>query len=164
MKEKQRVDAVRARLVPPHKLISRKVTEADLARVVEDVRALHEICFMQVGNYQGAYAMHHSQIDDKDPLSLFVTMDRLIVVNPVITRHSNYTTDSKEACVSYPDRPEIIVPRWPKCEVEYETIMIDPTDKNKFKLSGIQHQSVSGRMAFIWQHELDHGNAQFIYQ
>jgi len=162
--EEKKVSEVLKRLVPPHKKASRTVTEADLDRVMEEAKILYKICFESIGDYTGAFAMHHSQIDDKDPLSLFVTCDRKIVINPVITRHSNYTTDSKEACMSFADRPQIIVPRWHKIEVDYITIMVDPDDKDKFKLSGVQKEKFSSLPSFIWQHEIDHGNAQFIYQ
>ena len=73
--------------------------------------------------------MHHSQIDDQDPMQLFVTADRKIVINPVVLKHSNYTTDSWEACMSFPGRPTVRVPRWQKMEVEYQTVMLDPNDK-----------------------------------
>lgn len=162
-KELERKENLIKRIVPPHKKVSRPVTEADLERVIEEVKVLHEICFTEVGHYRGAYAMHHSQIDDKDPMNFFVTQDRNIIINPVITRHSNYTVDSKEACISYADKPMLIVPRWHKCEVEYVTIMVDPENKDKFKLSSVQKDKLSGHISFILQHEVDHGNAQFIY-
>jgi len=163
-KEMQRIEALKARLVPSHKKDSRDVTEADIDRVIEEAKILYEICFTPVGDYNGAFAMAHSQIDDKDPMKLFVTRERSIIINAKITRHSNYTVDSEEACVSFPDRPQIIVPRWHKIEVEYMTIMVDPEDKDKFKLSSVQKESLSGRESFVWQHEIDHQNSQFIYQ
>jgi predicted metalloprotease len=152
------------RLVPPHKKASREVTEKDIERVIEESKVLHEICFKPNGMYKGAYAMHHSQIDEKDPMSLFVTWDRQIILNVKITKHSGYTVDSLEACMSYSDRPQITVPRWHKLEVEFVTIMVDPENKDKFKLSGVQKLKLAGHQSFIFQHEIDHGNAQFIFQ
>lgn len=157
-------EEIKMRLVLPHDKKSRVVVDADLDKVVDAIRVLHEICFMDVGLFHGAYAMHHSQIENEDPMNFFVTMDRAIIINPVITRHSNYTVDSKEGCVSFADKPQITVPRWHKIEVEYVTIMTDPENKDKFKLSTIRKSNLSGHMAFIFQHEIDHGNAQFIYQ
>lgn len=162
-KEMARKEALIKRIVAPHKKVSRPVTEADIDRVIAEVKVLHEICFSEIGHYRGAYAMHHSQIDNEDPMNFFVTQDRNIIINPVITRHSGYTVDSKEACMSYSDRAQIIVPRWHKTEVEYTTIMVDPENKDKFKLSSVQKDKLSGHISFIFQHEVDHGNAQFIF-
>lgn len=156
-------DSVLRRLVPPHRKTSRTVTEEDIPRVVEESKNLHKICFIPHGLYKGAYAMHDSQIDDKDPLNFFVTSERKIVINPVITRHSNYTVDSKEACRSFSDRPQIIVPRWQKIEVEFQSVMVDPDKKDGFKLSGIIKEKLSGFESFVFCHEFDHGQAKYIY-
>ena len=151
------------RLVAPHKKISRLVTETDIDRVVEEAKVLHAICFESYGIYRGAYAMHHSQIDDKDPLNFFVTVDHQIVINPIIKRHSNYTVDSKEGCVTYAEKNQVVVQRWQKLEVEYVTLMVDPKDDKKFKLSSVIEESLSGMPAKIFQHEFSHGNAEYIH-
>ena len=151
------------RLVKPHNKISRKVLESDMERVAEEAKILYAICFEVNGLHHGAYAMAHSQIDDKDPLYFYVTADKEIIINPVITRHSNYEIDSKEGCVSSIEKGEKIVKRWHKCDLDYFTIMIDPEDSTKFKLSGIIKQSLSGKDSHIAQHEIDHLNGIFIY-
>ena len=156
-------ETVLKNMVPPHDKISRLVTERDVPRVVEAAKILHEICFAANGRYNGAYAMHHSQIEDKDPLQLFVTWDRKIIINPVITRHSNYFADSKEACMSFPMEDQVIVPRWQKIEVDYVTIMSDPGKEGEFKLSSVQQEKLSGPESFVWQHEIDHGEGKLIY-
>jgi len=152
------------RIVPPHDKKSRLVTEADLDRVVEETKILFRLCYTPVGLYKAAHAMHHSQIDDKDPLNFFVLATQFIVINPVITRHTNTFVDSLEACMTFPDKEQIVVPRWHKIEVDYVTIMVDPDNKEKFKLSSVQHQHISGQSAFVFQHELDHGESKYIYQ
>lgn len=151
------------RLVPKHDKKSREVTEKDVDKVIEEAKVLYGLCFSANGLYKGAYAMAHPQIENKDPLRLFVTADRRIVINPVIIKHSNYTVDSQEACMTFPDMGLITVPRWQKCEVEFVTIMVDPDDKDKFKLSSVQHDSLSGFNSFVWQHESDHLEAKYIY-
>jgi hypothetical protein len=151
------------RIVPKHDKKSREVLESDINKVVEDVKILHEICFQRHGFYGGAYAMHHAQIDDKDPLNFFVEASGKIIINPVITRHSNYTVDSKEACMTFPNNPPAIVQRWHKCEVEYVTLMVDPEDETKFKFSSLIQEKLSGPDAFVFCHEYDHGQAQYIY-
>lgn len=162
-KERKHIAAMLGRLVKPHSKKSREVTNKDIKRVLEEVKILHELCFLPTGKYNGAYAMHHGQIDDRDPLSLFVTADHKIIINPVITRHSGYTVDSKEGCVTYPDKEQIIVQRWHKMELDFVTIMTDPKDSTKFQLSSIMHGSLSGPEAFCFQHEIDHGDSKYIY-
>lgn len=156
-------DSVLRRLVLPHSLKSRLVTEEDVPRVVEETKVLHAICFEPTGKYQGAFAMHHSQIDDKDPLSFFVTADRRIIINPVVIRHSSYEVDSDEGCVTFSHLPQVTVKRWRKMDVEYVTIMVDPDDETKFKLSSIIEEHVVGREAWMFQHEMGHGDAKYIY-
>lgn len=151
-------------IVAPHTKKSRLVTDEDVAKVASDAAILYALCFEKSGMYLGAYAMHHSQINDTDPLSFWVTVDREIIVNPVIKRHTRTLVDSKEGCMSFGDKPQIIVPRWHKLEVEYQTVMVDPENKEKFKLSSIIEKSLSGHDSFIFQHEFDHGEGKFIYK
>lgn len=156
-------EEAKKRIVAPHDKKSRPVTEKDLKRVIEDVKVMYRLCFTPNGLYKGAYAVHHSQIDDKDPLNFFVTADSKIVMNPVITNHSNYTKDSKEACMTFGIEPMTTVQRWQKIEVEYITIMIDPEDKEKFTVSSPIQASLSGFEAYVFQHEVDHGEKKYIY-
>lgn len=157
--------SVLSRLVPPHTLKSRQVTEADIERVVEESKILYEICLTDegMGIYRGAYAMHHSQIDDKDPLDFFVTHEKKIVINPKALNHSNYFTNSKEGCVTFAGRERVIVPRWHKLEVEYVTLMSDPDNEGKFKFSSPVEEFVTSLQSFIFQHEMGHGNAEYIF-
>lgn len=150
------------RLVMPHRKVSRQVTEADVERVIEEAKILHAICFERFGLYHGAYAMHHSQIENEDPLDFFVTQKHKIIINPVIKEHSNYTVDHTEGCVTYPGEAQAVVQRWQKIEVEYVTIMTDP-DKNKFVLSSVIQDSLSGMEAKVFQHESDHGKAKYVH-
>jgi len=45
--------------------------------------------------------------------------------------------------------------------------MVDPDnstdDEAKFKLSSVQHVDLSGPRAFMFQHEIDHADAKYIY-
>lgn len=159
-----------SKIVAPHKIISRDVTESDIDRVITDSVILWKLCFEAVGLYQSAFAMAHPQIDDKDPLRMFVTVDRKIILNPVILRHSSYTVDSKEGCMSMTDKPIIVVPRWRKCDVEYITVMRDPAvgvtgrpETYKLKLSDPIQEHIIGREAWVYQHEIDHLDGKYIY-
>lgn len=146
------------RLVPPHDIKSRKVLEGDLDYVAKEAKVLYDICMT------GAWAMHHSQIEADDPMDFYVTRDMKIVINPIITKHSNYTVKHQEGCVSFTNEPWREVDRWQKCEIEYVSIMVDPNNKDKFKLSSKFEDSLSGMDAFVAQHETDHGRAKFIYK
>jgi len=154
-----------ARMVLPHHIVSRSVQQdpEDIDRVVKDAVDLYRLCFNPTGLYNSAFAMAHPQIDDKDPLRFFVTAEKKIIINPTIIKHSGYTVESREGCMSMPELKMIMVPRWHKCEVEYKTIMTDPTDDKKFVLSGWLEDSLSGQTSFIWQHEIDHLNGRYIY-
>jgi len=163
VKEEVKEPTVADRIVLPHTKVSREVKEEDVDRVVEEVRILHELCYTDIGFYKGALAMAHPQIDNNDPLRVFVTMDAKIIINPIIKRHSNYFVESKEACMTFPNSPVTKVQRWQKMEVEYQTIQVDPEDENKFKLSRVIEGSVTGRESHVFQHEIDHLDAKYIY-
>jgi len=145
------------RLVSPHKKVSRDVTDSDIPRLLDEAKILYNLCYSMVGIYPGAYAVHHSQIDDKDPLNFFVTANKEIIINPVITRHTKTTVDSKEGCVTFSDKPEKIIQRYHKIEVDYRTL------DNDGKLTDIIHTNVQGKNAFILQHEIDHASSKYIY-
>lgn len=146
-----------SRIVLPHKVKSREVTEDDIPTILEDGKVLYNLCFTQCGDYKGAYAVHHSQINDHSPLNFFINNQAEIIINPVITRHTRHTVDSKEGCISFPYSPEQIVQRYHKIEVDFRTL----TKENK--LSELRHLELSGKMAFIFQHEISHANAEYIY-
>lgn len=152
------------RLVPPHNKLSRVVTNEDIDRVIEDSQILYLLCFQPTGNYKGAYATHHSQIDDIDPLDFFVTADKKIIMNPIITNHTKTPVDSLEACMTFPMEEQIVVSRFHKIEVEYVTVMVKPLEKDKFQLSSLIQEKVQGFKAFVFQHEVDHGKGIYIYK
>ncbi|HEA46435.1 MAG TPA: hypothetical protein ENH99_01500 [Candidatus Pacearchaeota archaeon] len=151
------------RIVPPHKKKSKEVTNDDMDRIVEEAKVLYALCFQPVGIYKGSFAVHHSQIDDKDPLNFFVTYERKIVINLEIVKHSNYEVDSKESCLTFSQDNPIMIKRWQKIEVIYVTIMVDPDNKDKFRLSSAIKESLSGKDAFVFQHEFDHSEPKYIY-
>lgn len=153
-----------ARLVVPHHKKSRKAEPKDIERIVEESKVLYRLCFTQNGLYKGAFAMHHSQIEEKDPIDFFVTAERKIVINPNITKHSNYKVDSNEGCASFPNHEMVVVQRWRITEVEYVSLIISPNDKDKFVFSGNREDRLTGHEANIFQHEADHANGIFIHK
>ncbi len=138
--------------VAPHKKISREVTEADM-----------EELFNIAMNMGAAFAnpncvaVAHPQINDKDPLRMYLTRQGYLVINPEIIRHSNYTVDSKEGCMTFLDRKPIIKQRWQKIEVRLQTMSHDG------KLSPPVVAKLSGKEAWIAQHEIDHLNGKYCY-
>lgn len=146
-----------SKLVKPHNKISREVTEADIPRLIEDAKILFNLCYTQCGPYPGAYAVHDSQINDTDPLNFFVTASQEIIINPVITRHVNTLTDSKEGCLSFHDKPEKIVSRFHKIEVDCRTL------NKEEKLSEVIKLKLSGKDSKVFQHEIQHGLGEYIY-
>lgn len=163
MSEEKKEENLLLRMVKPHSKISREVLESDIERVVKEANVLYNLCFIPDGLSNGARAMAHSQIEDKDPLRFFVTAKRDIIINPVITRHTKTTVDSLEGCRSMADRPPIIVQRWHKIETEFQTLIIDPDNKDKFKFSSVLKEELSGLEAKVWAHELNHLNAIYIF-
>jgi peptide deformylase len=152
------------RYVEPHTKVSRQVTEEDLKRVQEEGEIMWQLCYLGRGVYPSANAVAHPQIDDQDPLAFFMTLDGKFIINPVITKHSSYTVDKREGCLSYPEEPEIMVKRWHKCEVDFQTLSWEGEGEDKkIILSKVIHDIFSGFEANIWQHEIDHLNAKYIY-
>lgn len=145
------------RIVPPHKNVSRDVTEADLSRVLKEADVLYHLCFTPNGIYQSAHAMAHPQIDDKDPLRFFVTVIGEVIINPKIIKHSNFPVDSKEACMSFPEREQIVIPRYNVIDVEFQTLTKDK------QLSEVMTKTFSGKVAKILQHEISHLQGHHIY-
>ena len=145
--------------VKPHNKVARDVTKEDLPVVVAAAHIMYNLCYTQNGFYPGGYAVAHSQINDTDPLRFFVTSQREIVINPVITRHTAVKVPSEEGCLSYPDRMPVMVPRWNKCEAEFITL---DTEKDNGMSDKITIQ-LSGKMAKVFQHEVDHMDGKDIY-
>lgn len=143
--------------VKPHKKISREVTDKDLKRVAEDAHILYNLCHTQHGIYRGGLAVAHQQINDKDPLRFFVMHTKELIINPVIINHTKSTIDSEEGCLSFFNRPQKIVQRWNKCEVEYQTITEEGILSDKIKID------LSGKESKVYQHEVDHFDCKYIY-
>ena len=136
----------------PHNKISRPVTDADIARVLSEAKLMHGYVTDK------CVALAHCQVDDTDPLCFFVTRGGKIIINPKIVRHSGYTVDSVEGCMTYPDNAPITKQRWRKIEVEYQTI-------HDGKLTEVManNDDIKGLNAFIFQHEIDHFDGKYCY-
>lgn len=142
--------------VKAHKKISVEVTDSNLETVLKDKETMLKLCTTKYGNHTAAYAIAHSQINDKKPLRFFVTYKGEIIVNPRITRHTNTELTKKEGCMTFPDKEQTEVKRWNKIEAEYQVLEDD-------QLSELKTIKLSGIWAEVWQHEIDHMNGKYIY-
>ena len=163
------------RYVKPHKKISRDVESKDIQRVLDEAVVMHDLCYLPYGIHNGGYAVAHQQIDDKDPLRFFVLRDSgRIIINPKIVNHTRHTVDSEEGCLSFPENTPIIIQRWNKIEVEYQTIgpadedetgKDDSEKRNNFeslKLVDIK-EGLNGLLSKIYQHEIGHFDCNYIF-
>jgi peptide deformylase len=146
--------------VEPHKKVSREMEPQDLKVVVEASGRMKEICNRPRGLYLNAFALAHAQVEADDPLRFFVRKDGELIINPEIIKHSKTTVDSKEACMSYPDRKPAVVQRWNVCEVTFMRYAAGDDGVKRLTRYG---EKFSGRQAFIIQHEIDHMDGKYIY-
>jgi len=143
--------------VKPHRKKSRPVIGSDLPTVVRDSHTLYNLCFTRQGDQAGACAVAHPQINDSEPLRFFVIADKQIIINPVITRHTKVMVDSEEGCTTFPQNKMIKVKRFNKIEVDYQTLDAEG------KLTDVLHAKLDGKMAKIFQHEINHLDSIYLY-
>lgn len=142
-----------------HREISRDVIKEDVQRVLEDAMVIHDMIFTPPKRHVKAVAIAHSQVTKNEPLRFFVTMDDEIIINPVITRHTQHKVLKDEGCTTFPIPIKTTkAERWNKCEVEYYTIEdLDTLEwvKKTETLSGIRSQ--------MFQHEIDHMDGKYVW-
>lgn len=162
------------KIVTPHKRISRDVVLAgDVERVLADADEMVKLMNPReqfVGRYNNFYAMAHPQVTETDPLRFFVLnpsneqfkeWQSVVIINPVILRHTQATVERKEGCMSYANVAPIMVARYNKCEVEFSELRF--TDDKQPYISGRVKRNLSGIQAEVFQHEIDHLNGRSIY-
>jgi len=150
-----------SRYVKPHKKVSRAVSMQDLELVATDAEVMIRMCREQHGVHMAAFAIAHSQINDADPLRFFVLANGMVILNPVITRHTNVPMNKEEGCMSFPDLGKTTLPRYTTIEVEY-ALLIKLGGRPAF--SKKHQEKLKGMEAQIWQHEVDHMNGKYIYK
>jgi len=123
----------------------------------------------------GVFAIHHMQVSEKNPFNFFVlnaevfpnVIDELgsrFIINPTITEYIIKEKDvpfmqkMKEGCASFPYKAQKNVLRAPVITVEYQI----PSPKGSNGLEDKKMQ-LSGVVAQIFQHEIDHGLGKNIY-
>ena len=140
-------------IVPPHRKVSRAVTVADYDRVIETEKAMRA---WMLSKYS-CVGLAHPQVDDQDPLAFFITLEEplKIILNPRIIFGSGMTISSKEGCMTYPDKEHIYHDRHKAITVEFEVFKGKKLVKKK--------KLISGFLAVVYQHEIDHLNAKYCY-
>lgn len=150
------------RFVPMHSTPGRTVVQDDLPRLIEEAEAMHRLCFTPSGLYPSAHAIAHTQIDDKDPLSFFVTVTGEIIINPKIVNHTKSTVDNREGCMTCPTEEPKIVQRYNSIEVLFQTVA--KSEDGTQRLTDPQVKGFSGKIAKIIQHETAHCLGHCIYE
>lgn len=143
-------------IIDPHKNKSREVREKDISRVRTISIDMLELAKNPPSSLKRIVALAHSQVEKKDPLRFFVMDSGEIIINPQIIKHTNTTVDSEEGCLSFPNEPSVIVQRWNKCEVNFQKIESNKLVNYK--------ENTNGQRAKMFQHEIDHFNAKYIYE
>lgn len=162
-------------VVPPHNVLSVEVKLDEAQFIYEEANKMLPLMSKRIGFYNKHLAVSHPQINDKRPLRFFLINPAaeefkdwkdFIIINPVMIRHTNNTVDSKEGCMSYSDMPMRTVQRYNKCEFEYSTLLFKEPGNEKDPLPYISERRIAnlnGIKSKVFQHELDHLNAKYIY-
>ena len=122
------------------------------------VKIMTEICNRKLNGRIGL-ALAHCQIEiSKDrPLTFYVLMNGDTIINPtIISVAEKSLTTSEEGCLSFPDRPYVKIERYSRIRANYLIL----TAKGRLYL---KDKTVSGKSAFIMQHEIGHFNLKYIY-
>lgn len=141
------------KIVEPHRLISRKVTIEDKARVEEVAQAMND---WMIHKYS-CVGLAHPQFDNTDPLAFFITLEEKgrIILNPKIIFGSGVMVQSHEGCMTFPDQEQIYHERHKAITVEYEVFKGNKIVKKR--------KVVTGTLAIVYQHEIDHLNGKYCY-
>ncbi len=138
-------------IIKPHSKVS-AICEALPLEDVEDMREMLKL--QRFANGRKGYAIAHCQVSEY-PLAFFVARKGVlphdVVLNPeIISKRQPFK--SKELCLSFPDRGEVVVERANIIEVKYQ-------DENFEWHTG----KFSGTAALVFQHEMEHFEGRNIY-
>ena len=152
--------------VKPHSKVARPVEEKDIPKLLEDAKVMHEMCLVGRADYSTAYAIAHTQIEEKDPMSFYVTMEGQIIINPVIVRYTHQLIEKREGCMSYPEEPMKTVLRFHKITLRYQTLS-QKVKKGKItgepQLTKVVVSEYAGQESQVIQHECSHLLGHNIY-
>lgn len=154
-------------IVYPHHTVSTAVVSAD--EIVDVIPVMQAM----LASKPSGVALHHSQVETRDPKSFFILRKELIavaddkfhaVVNPrIVERDKESDMLMHEGCLSWPFRKGIKKRRCNRVKVEFDFIDNDLNIPGKHLLRHVEAQWVEGLIAQIFQHECDHGHGMHIY-
>jgi len=150
--------------VHPHLKPGRWISgKADLERVLKEAHEMILLCNVPRGRQAGgAHAIAHTQVCNTDPLRFFVLQNGMVVINPIIVNHTNYSVFKKEGCMSFPDDPmKEMVSRYHKVVAMFQSFA--KKDDGTVVLTKPMTEHLTGMMAEIFQHECQHCNGHYIY-
>lgn len=150
---------LQGRYCAPHNKASKWVRAVDIDKIMSDGKDLVAMCNIPRGKYSGIAALSHTQIDDKDPLRFFVLSNGMVIINPIITKHTTVTVPKNEACMSHYDKDvKKDIPRYNKITVTYQTLA--KGDNGDVTLSKAVSEQLSGGQAHVFQHKIGHLNGK----
>ena len=140
---------------------SRKVKKSEIGTVVAKcLPGMHLLCYEPIGQYGGALAVAHCQVEEKDHLKFFVTKEGEAVVNPQLEPDGE-TKYSKEGCLAFPNKKETKVLRYKRGWASYTSVKFN--EDGGLIIEKIRKHLITGKKCFVFQHEIDHFNAKTIY-
>ena len=164
-------------IIKPHKNKSRLAVDSDamyIARQASEMMLLAAKIEHERKLFSAVYAVHHSQVNNK-PIDFFIlnptnpiiasryeARDSFIVINPKIIKSTRHTIDSEESCLSFAGYAPTTVQRYNKITVEYQILV--EQDDGEFLLSIARQENVGSILAKVFQHEIDHAQAKYIYK
>ena len=151
-------------ILPPHLKVAQKTSEINV--IVEQSEQIFAIIkdnsiYTLGSKYQDCLAVAQPQVSDK-PLRFFVLnpaktglvkeFGAITIINPrLISKDRRTRYMNKEACLSYPMRPQKKVKRFLEIVVEYDIL------ENKGRtLKQISNKPLNGLAAMVFQHEMEH--------
>lgn len=139
-------------LIAPHRKISRFVREGDIERAASQAAGMLTL----IKKFEHCVALAHPQVDESDPLRMYVTREGLVVINPVIILPGRDIVESHEGCMTFYGRPTIIKQRRRIVTLSFQEIQgTTLTDGREMTLKGFP--------AFVAQHEIDHLDGVYCY-
>ena len=166
-------EKIKTNLIKPHNKVSRPVEDKDVDRVYNEAKEMYKIFDEKIGIYRGYYAIAHPQIEGENPLRFFVVnpkadimsdLPEAVIINPEIYQHddsfpshSGEKKEIEEGCLTFPNIPPTKVRRWYKCQVRFKVLLPHK------QISGWKYLNTKGTLAQVFQHEIDHLDAKYIY-
>jgi len=140
-------------ILQKNEIINRSKPVTDIKKEVTPfIKNIVDLCNKKIGEFNGALALAHCQVEKDNPLTFFVFNTGETIINPEILELIGEKTTSMEGCLSLALRPEKKVKRYEKIKVKY----LDTNGKERVTYE-------YGKRAYVFQHETDHFKNKYIY-